>query len=47
MVEVVSIVGLESAIVVGSLGDPYNIILLKKEGNAGSYSKKLGGFRAK
>ena len=31
MVEVVSEVGLVSAIVVGSLGNPYNIILLKKK----------------
>ena len=40
MVEVVSEVGLVSAIVVGSLGKPYNImLLLEKARKAGSFVK--------
>ena len=48
MVEVVSVVELVSAVVVGSLGKPYNIILLYKGKvrKAGSLSNRLGSVRA-
>ena len=48
MVEVDSVVELVSAVVVGSLGIPYNIILLYKREvrNVGSSSDRLGSVRA-